>query len=374
MLNLAQTILHFALAISPLVFFHELGHYFAGRVFGVKAEAFSIGFGRPLLKWQDRRGTEWRVGWLPLGGYVRFAGEMNATSKPDEGWRDLPDLERAETLHARAVWQRAIIVAAGPFTNFLLAIVMLVGLFATVGEPRVAPVVGMVAAGTPAHIAGLRPGDRIVELDGHHIESFDDVATLVQVRTGQVTPFVIERSGRRLDVEMAPRQGTTRDLLGIESKVGQIGVRPAGIEYVRPSLAELPASAVRFTAHSLKLMARTMGQIVSGQRSVEELGGPVKVAAASDRIADFGLVAFLFFMVMLSINLGFINLLPIPMLDGGHLALFAVEAMKGRPVSVRAQDWAYRGGLAALLAFTVFVTVNDLSGLGLFQRLAGLIG
>jgi regulator of sigma E protease len=363
------SIFWFALAISPLVFFHELGHYAMGRVFGVKADAFSIGFGKSVLRWTDKRGTEWRVGWLPLGGYVKFAGDMNAASVPDRNV-----VQDSTMLHAKPVWQRALIVAAGPLTNFLLAMIMLAGLFSAFGEPRILANVGAFAPNSAAKAAGMKVGDRITAIDGSVVEDFEDLALIVQVKAGQSVPVTVERGGRSLVLMVTPVAETIKDLTGAEVRVGRIGVAPARVDYIRPTLTEIPAAAGRFTVNAVKSMAFTLWQIVSGQRSAEELGGPVKVAAASNAVAAFGWVSFLYFMVMLSINLGFINLLPIPMLDGGHLVLFAAEAVRGKPVTERVQEWAFRSGLALLLAFTVFVTVNDLAGLGLFRRLAGLIG
>jgi regulator of sigma E protease len=366
---LLTSIFWFALAISPLVFMHEMGHYAMGRVFGVKADAFSIGFGKPVVKWTDKRGTEWRIGWLPLGGYVKFAGDMNAASQPDFAAPHDPG-----HLHARPVWQRALIVLAGPLTNFLLAMVMLAGLFSAFGEPRVLAEVGGFAPKSAAQAAGMKVGDRITAVDGHAVDDFEDLALIVQVKTGQAIPITILRDGQSQVLMVTPATATIKDVTGAETRVGRIGVAPARVDYVRRTITELPAAAARFTVNAVKSMAMTLWQIVSGQRSADELGGPVKVAAASNAIAAYGWVSFLYFMVMLSINLGFINLLPIPMLDGGHLALFAAEAARGKPVSERTQELAFRSGLALLLAFTVFVTVNDLAGLGLFRRLAGLIG
>jgi regulator of sigma E protease len=366
---LLTAIFWFALAISPLVFFHELGHYAMGRVFGVKADAFSIGFGKAIAKWSDKRGTEWRIGWLPLGGYVKFAGDMNGASQPDP-----LHLHDPGTLHSKPVWQRALIVAAGPLTNFLLAMVMLAGLFSAFGEPRVLAEIGGFMPRSAAQAAGMQVGDRVTAIDGHAVTDFADLALIVQVKAGQAIPITVQRGGQSLVLTVTPVTETVKDITGAETRVGRIGVAPARVQYVRPTVAELPAAAARFTVNAVRTMAMTMWQIVSGQRSTDELGGPVKVAAASNAIAAFGWVSFLYFMVMLSINLGFINLLPIPMLDGGHLMLFAAEAARGRPVSERVQELAFRSGLALLLAFTVFVTVNDLAGLGLFRRLAGLIG
>lgn len=369
--GLLWTVLFFVLAISPLVVLHELGHYAMARVFGVKAEVFSVGFGRRIASFVDRRGTRWQLAWLPMGGYVKFAGDMGAASTADPAWLALPPAERNRTFQSKPVWQRFLIVLAGPLANFAFAIVMLAGLFAVVGEPRVAPVVGGSVPGSPAQVAGLQARDRIVSIDGQTIEDFDDIALFVQVRAGRPTPFVVERAGQRVALTVTPRLETTKDLSGASVAVGRIGMAPAGIEYVRRPVVELPGAAARFTKQSLVRMVRTIRQVVVGERPVAQLGGPVKIAATSGVIAQYGLIAFLFFMVAISINLGFINLLPIPTLDGGHLAFFAAEAVRRKPVGAVAQEWAYRTGLIALLAFMVFVTFNDVAGLPAIRALSG---
>lgn len=364
-------VVFFVLAIFPLVVLHELGHYGVGRLFGIKAEVFSIGFGKRLFGWRDRRGTAWQVAAIPLGGYVRFAGDMSAAGQTDPAWLALPPAERNQTFQSKPLWQRALVVAAGPAANFLFAILMLAALFAVYGEPRIAPQVGAFVPGSPAQVAGMRVGDRIVAIDGEAIERFEDIGLLVQVRPGQATSFVVERGGTRQVLNVTPRLEQVKDITGVSVPMGRIGIAPASIERVRLSTFELPAASVRFTVQSVRTMVRALGQIVTGTRSVKELGGPVKMAATSEKVAALGFVSFLFFMAMVSINLGFINLLPIPTLDGGHLAFYAVEAVQRKPVGPTAQEWAYRSGLFVLLAFMLFVTINDLAGLGLFGRLAG---
>ena len=368
------TILFFVLAISPLIFLHEMGHYLVGRWCGVHAEAFSIGFGKPVVKWRDLRGTNWQVGWMPLGGYVRFAGDMNAASQTDPEWLKLPAEERNRTFPSKPVWQRALIVLAGPLTNFLVAIVMLIGLFSIYGEIRIAPQIGAFAPQSVAQAAGLQKGDRILSVAGQNVESFEDIGLYVQPRAGQATDFAVDRKGQRLTFNVTPKLETIKDFSGAEVRTGRIGIAPLAYERVRLSAAELPGAAVRFTVNSVKTMAVVLKQTITGDRSVKELGGPVKLATTSNAIAQLGLVSFLFFMVMVSINLGFINLLPIPMLDGGHLVFYAAEAVRGKPVPEAAQEWAYRTGLVALLTFMFVVTVNDLAGLGLWRGIAGLIG
>lgn len=369
--SLFWMIVFFVLAVFPLVVLHELGHYWVGRVFGIKAEVFSIGFGRRIAGWTDKRGTLWQVSWIPLGGYVRFAGDMSPSGQSDPEWLKLPASERNKTFQSKTLWQRALVVAAGPAVNFLFAIVMLAGLFALYGEPRIAPQIGAFTPTSAAKAAGMQVGDRIVSIEGEAIQRFEDVGLIVQVRANRATVFVVERGGARREIIVTPRLESVEDMTGAKIMTGRIGISPARIERVRLSALELPAASVRFTVQSVQTMVRALGQIIVGDRSVRELGGPVKMAATSEKVAALGFVSFLFFMAMVSINLGFINLLPIPTLDGGHLAFYAVEAVQRRPVGPMAQEWAYRSGLFVLLAFMLFVTINDLVGLGLFGRLAG---
>lgn len=365
------SILFFALAIAPLIFIHEMGHYLVGRWCGVKAEVFSIGFGTPIARWTDKRGTRWQVGWMPLGGYVRFAGDMTAASEPSAEWLSLPPEERNKTFQAKPVWQRALIVAAGPAVNFLFAIIVFVGVFSFYGEPRVDPVIGSVMVGSAAEQAGLKSGDRIVMIDDNAIERYDQVAMLVQVRANQPTKFVVQRAGSALDINVTPRAEKVDNPGGAPVMLGRIGVASGPVRMVSLKPWELPGAAVRFTGQAVGGMVQGLKQIILGQRSVDELGGPVKMARISGEVATGPPIQFLIFMTMISINLGFINLLPIPTLDGGHLVFYAAEAIRRKPVGLRAQEWAFRSGLVVLLAFMLFVTVNDL---GLWNRLAGLIG
>ena len=368
------TVLAFVAVIGPLVFVHELGHYLVGRWFGVKAEAFSIGFGPELAAWVDRRGTRWRIGAFPLGGYVRFKGDMNAASQTDPAWLDLPASERAESFPAKPLWQKAAIVAAGPFINFLFAILILSTFAFVYGESRTPAVAGKVQTGSAAAAAGILPGDRIVSLNGREMTTFDDLRLYAQIRPGEPVTIVIERSGKT--IEKPGRVGAVQeqDGFGNKFKVGRLGIAPAQPIIEPVPFWRAPAVAFKQTGQIIRTMVETLGQILGGGRSVKELGGPLKIAEVSGQAATLGPESFVFFMALISINLGFINLLPIPMLDGGHLLFYGVEAIQRRPVSQRVQEWAYRSGLAVLLAMMMLVTFNDLSSFGLWERLSGLIG
>ena len=368
------TVLAFVAVIGPLVFVHELGHYLVGRWCGVKAEAFSIGFGPELFAWVDGRGTRWRVAALPLGGYVRFKGDMNAASMTDPAWLELPARERAESFPGKPLWQRAAIVAAGPAINFLFAILILAAFAFIHGESRTPAVAGQVQPGSAAAAAGIVPGDRIVSLGGRAMDTFDDIRLYAQIRPGEPVEMVIERGGQRIVRQGRIGSVTEDDGLGNKFAVGRLGLAP-GEPVIEPvPIWRAPIVAVQRTGEIVRTMVETLGQIVGGGRSVKELGGPLKIAQVSGQAATMGLESFIFFVALISINLGFINLLPVPMLDGGHLFFYAIEAVKRGPVSPQTMEWAFRGGLALLLALMIFVTVNDLGAFGVWRGLAGLIG
>ncbi len=372
--GLLLTVLAFFLVIGPLVFIHEMGHYLAGRWFGVKAEAFSIGFGRELAGWTDRRGTRWKLALLPLGGYVKFAGDMNPASQPTTEWLSLSAAERQATFQAKPVWQRAIIVAAGPFVNFVLAILILAGFALAYGDARTPSVVGQAIPGTAAAAAGLRVGDRVTALGGREVETFEDMVRFVKIRAGERVRVDYVRGDVPQSVEAVIGTQVQEDRFGNSYKVGLLGIAP-GAPVIEPvGVLEAPIVAVNRTGQIVGMMVETIGQIISGRRSVKELGGPLSIAKVSGEQISLGTDAFVFLIALVSINLGFINLLPVPMLDGGHLLFYAIEAVRRRPVAPEAVEWAYRGGLVAVLALMLLVTFNDLGNFGLWRHLAGLIG
>lgn len=368
------TVACFILVIGPLVFVHEMGHFLAARWCGVQVEAFSIGFGREIVGWTDRHGTRWKVAWMPLGGYVRFAGDMNGASVEDSRWRQLPPEERTRVFHAKPLWQRAFIVFAGPLANFLAAIAIL-GTFAFVyGEGKTPPVVEIVQQGSPADKAGLRIGDRIIQINSRSVDSFDEIYPIIQDRPGEKLDLTLERAGRTIEVAVTPSTVVERDRFGNVYRIGRIGIGSTSARVTVPvPFYKAPFVAVRQTADILERMVTGIWQLVTGRRSVEELGGPIKIAQISGQAATLGWQEFVYLVALISINLGFINLLPVPMLDGGHLSFYAVEAIQRRPVSPKTMELAFRSGMYVLLALMVFVTLNDLGSLGLW-RLAGLDG
>jgi regulator of sigma E protease len=368
------TVFSFLIVIGPLIFVHELGHYFVGRWFGVKAEAFSIGFGREILGWTDRRGTRWKVGWLPMGGYVRFAGDMNPASQPSAEWLNLPAEERNRTFQSKPVWQRFLIVAAGPVTNFIVAILIFTAFFASFGEPHTPPIVEAVQPNSAAAAAGLRPGDRITSVDGETVSRFEDIFELVVLRPGDTVPIGFVRQGREMQVDATLRPDTQKDKFGNSMKKGLLGISNRSIALEQVSVPEAFAASLRQSWSIVTMTVDGIGQMIVGKRSLDELGGPLKTAKFSGEQATLGPLALIWFMAAISINLGFINLLPIPMLDGGHLLFYAIEGARRRPLRPEAQDWAFRTGLAMLLVLMIFVTLNDLASFGLWSMLGGLMG
>jgi regulator of sigma E protease len=355
------------------VFIHELGHYLVGRWFGVGAETFSIGFGREVVGWTDKRGTRWKIGWLPLGGYVRFVGDMNPASAP-AAIEDLPVEQRHRSFHLKPVWQRFLVVLAGPMANFLLAIIIFAAFFAAFGMPRTPNVVQNVVPGGAAQQAGLAPGDRILSVAGRSTPTFEDLFQVVMLRPGERVDVAIERGGERRVVPVEIAVEEQKDRFGQRFRIGRIGVLGAGREYASLGPLELLPAATAYTVRITVATVDGLWQIITGRRSAKDLGGPLKIAQVAGQQASLGLFEFIQLLALFSINLGFINLLPVPMLDGGHLLFYAVEGVRRRPVSARAQEWAFRGGLALLLALMLFTTVNDLDSFGLWERLGRLIG
>ena len=365
--------LAFIAAIGPLVFFHELGHYLVARWCGVGAETFSIGFGREIAGWTDKRGTRWKVGWLPLGGYVKFVGDMGASSQPGEP-DDIAPADRSRAFQFKPVWQRFAIVAAGPLANFLLAITIIAGLFALDGVPRTSNIVAAVQPGSAAARAGIVAGDRILSLADRSTDSFEDLFAVVVLRPDEAVTADIERRGERLALPVRIAAEVQRDRFGQTFRIGRLGVLGGAPQMVRLPVTQLIPEATRYTIVSTGRMIDGLWQIISGRRTIKDLGGPLKMAQIAGQQASLGGRQFIELLALFSINLGFINLLPIPMLDGGHLLMYGAEAVRRRPVSARAQEWAFRGGLAFLLTFILMVTVNDLASFGLFDRLGRLIG
>ncbi len=389
----------FLFVLTLVVTIHEMGHFYAARAFGIAIDRFAIGFGRPLLKWRDRHGTDWQVGWIPLGGYVRFSGDENAASVPDKD--DLEALKKRiievngeeavnAYFHFKPLWQRAIVVAAGPIANFLLASALFTLLLSTVGETTRAPLVSAVQAGSAAERAGFKAGDMVVSADGRKINTFQDLERYVVVRGEVPIRFEVDRGGVVLTLQATPTTVNDIDEVAGSQKVGRLGLANQAtadqIRHKRYNLVEaIPLGAAR-TWEVLDTTVYYLGRLVRGQVSAEQLGGPIRIAQASGAVAQAGadgapdlgyqllgsFVALLGLAAVLSVSIGFMNLLPIPVLDGGHLLFYAYEAIARRPLDARVQAAGYRVGLALLMAFMLFATWNDLQRLRAFKFIGGL--
>jgi len=369
-------VLGFPLLLGPLVTIHELGHYLVGRWFGVHAEAFSVGFGREIWGFTDKRGTRWKLSALPLGGYVQFKGDMNPASIPD------PDAaarasaeERAGSFHHAALWKRALIVFAGPATNILLTLAIFAGFFMLYGKPVPGDAaeqltVAEFAEISPARSAGIEVGDRIVAIEGERMEDFRDVQDSIMLYPGRTLDVTVERDGAERIFEVPVRSVEMEDRFGNVSKAGLIGIASGAASFDFEPQGPIAALglAVDHSLGIVDMMVTGIGQIFTGERSVQELGGPVKIAKFSGEQLSLGAMAFINFAALISLNLAFINLLPIPALDGGHLAFYAAEAVRRKPVGPRGTEVAYRAGVALVLMLMVFVTINDLVSLPIFGR------
>ena len=338
------------------------------------AEIFSIGFGREIAGWTDKRGTRWKVGWLPLGGYVKFVGDLNPVSMPGEVEDDMSAEERRQSFHHRPVWQRFLIVLAGPAANFLLAIMIFAAFYMAYGKPETPAVVGSVLAGSAADRAGLRPGDRIISINGAGTRYFQDIQSVTALRPNFTVEVSYQHQGQVRHVPVRLGAEERKDEFGQKYVVGLLGVSPPSLAFRRLSPIEAIPAAGESTFGITRMIVEITGQIITGQRSAKELGGPLRMAQVAGQRASLGWADFVYMVALFSINLGFINLLPVPMLDGGHLALYTVEAVQRRPVSLQAQEWAFRGGLAFLLVLVLFTTFNDLGSFGLWERVGRLIG
>jgi regulator of sigma E protease len=361
----------FVCALGPLVFFHELGHYLVGRMFRVPAETFSIGFGRELFGWTDKQGTRWKVAWLPLGGYVKFVGDMYAASVPSDA-EDIPPELRDRAFQFRPVWQRFLIVLAGPVANFILAILFFTACFTFVGVPQ-SNIVSAVQPGSAAASAGIQPGDRIVSIAGRSTPTFDDVRNVVALRANETVAISIDRGGRSQTIPVTLKSDSTPDEFGQRIPRGLLGVfqTPQALQPV--SVVRAVPMAVDYTGRLVRTIVDGVAQIFRGRVSATELKGPVGIAQIAGQAATLGALPFVDLLALLSINLGFINLLPVPLLDGGHLFFYILEAIRRRPVSERVQEWAFRGGLGLILALLAFTTMNNLTSVGLWDRLERLI-
>ncbi len=350
--------------LSVVVFVHEMGHYLVARWNGVAIQAFSIGFGRELIGWNDRHGTRWKISLIPLGGYVRFVGDMNAASVPDPEAAAAADPALAPHLFAnKNVWQRIAIVAAGPIANILLTFLILYALLLGYGRYTIPPVIGEVLPGSVAESAGFLPGDRIVSVDGYAVQGFEDFQRYVATSPAREVLVEIERNGAPESKSLTPEAVVVEDRFGNNQRIGRIGVSREvsdnDVTLYRPGPVEAIGMTVEEIRFIIQRTAAFLGDFFVGRGDFQQLGGPVKVAKVSGEVATLGIVALINLMALLSLNIGIFNLLPIPMLDGGHLMYYGVEAARGRPLSMRTQEIGFRFGFALVVALMVFTLFND---------------
>lgn len=359
------SVVPFLIVLTIIVFVHEMGHYLVARWNGVAVQAFSVGFGPELFGFNDKNGTRWKLCAIPLGGYVKFLGDMNAASVPDFEANDgLDEKTRSVMFQHKNVWQRIAVVVAGPIANILFTFIILYGLLLGLGRYTLEARIDEVQPDGPAAIAGLMPDDRVLEVDGYKVRSFSDFQRLVATSPNKEIIVKIERFGAERDIAVQTGVVERTDRFGNTSEIGYLGVvRDATQEdviFVRPS----PIEAVFITIEDMVLIVHRsfefIGRLIIGQGDVDQLGGPVKIAKISGEAASIGIFTLVNLMALLSLNIGIFNLFPIPMLDGGHLMFYIYEVLRGKPLSPKAQEYGFRFGLLLVLGLTVFVTTNDI--------------
>ena len=359
-------IIPFLIVLTLVVFVHEMGHYLVGRWCGIRVLTFSVGFGPELAGFTDRHGTRWKLSAIPLGGYVKFFGDENVASAPDNaGYAAMSETERRRSFQGASLWRRAATVAAGPLANFILAIVIFTAVFTIYGRPVADPIVAEVQPGSAAEAAGIQPGDLFVSIDGNPIETFDDVRRYVSSRPEVEITVTMLRGGAEETFTLVPAREEIEDNFGNRIEVGLIGVvtdQDAGnFRTVDMGVVEAAGEAVGETTY---IVTRTFGyirNIIVGQESADQLGGPIRVAQVSGQMATLGALALIQLAAVLSVSIGLLNLMPVPMLDGGHLVFYAIEAVRGRPLGENAQEIAFRIGLGMVLMLMIFATWNDVN-------------
>lgn len=358
-------IIPFLFVLTIVVFFHELGHFLVARWAGVKVLTFSVGFGPELFGFNDRHGTRWRVSAIPLGGYVKFFGDDSEASAPDQAALSAMNAaDREQSFHHKRVGPRAAIVVAGPVANFLLAIVIFAGLFMFLGKATTEARVDKVMESSPAAVAGFQAGDVVTAIDGSAIESFSDMQRIVSTRAGDTLVFTVKRGEQEIELKGTPELREIKDAFGNTLRMGVLGIsRTTEAGEVRVEHFSPPVAVWMGVKETWFVVERTMsylGGIIVGREAADQLGGPIRIAQVSGQVASVGVGALIHLAAVLSVSIGLLNLFPVPLLDGGHLMFYAIEAVRGRPLSERAQEYGFRIGLALVLMLMIFATYNDI--------------
>ncbi|HEY7296700.1 MAG TPA: RIP metalloprotease RseP [Xanthobacteraceae bacterium] len=358
-------IIPFLFVLTMVVFFHELGHFLIARLCGVKVLTFSLGFGPELFGFHDRHGTRWKVSAVPLGGYVKFFGDESSASVPDRAAvASMTGAERAQSFVYQKVAPRAAIVVAGPLANFVLAIAIFAGLAMIYGKQTVIPRVDSVQPGSAAEAAGFQPGDLVLSINGKPIESFAEMQRIVSGSTGEKLTIVVDRSGRDVTLEAVPTLREVKDNFGNVQRIGVLGIsRTQTPEEVRKEPVP-PLKAIAYGAQETWFVIdRTLsyiGGVFAGREAADQFGGPIRIAEVSGEVASLGFSALMHLGAVLSVSIGLLNLFPVPLLDGGHLMFYAIEAVRGKPLSERAQEFGFRIGFAIVVMLMIFATYNDI--------------
>jgi len=351
---------------SIVVFFHELGHFLVARWCGVRVLVFSIGFGPELFGFNDRHGTRWKVAAVPLGGYVKFLGDENAASVPDQNaLAEMSEADRRDSFPHKSVEKRAAVVAAGPIANFLIAIAIFAGLAMLYGKPSTAARVDVVAAGSAAEEAGFQPGDVVLSINGQRIDNFTDMQRVVSLSAGDKLTIVVRRADQEITLTAVPRLQDPKDPMSDGTRRWILGITRSLDPNERMFEPVSPIGAVKVgvteTWFWIDTTLTSIGRMFVGRESADQVGGPIRIAEESCKVATLGLAALLRLTAVLSISIGLLNLFPIPLLDGGHLLFYAIEKLRGRPLPDRAQEFGFRIGLALVLMLMIFATYNDIS-------------
>lgn len=355
----------FLFVLTVVVFFHELGHFLVARWCGIKVLVFSIGFGPEIVGFYDRYGTRWKISAVPLGGYVKFFGDDNAASVPDhEAAAGMTEAEKQDSFIHKPVGKRAAVVAAGPIANFILAIAIFAGVFMTVGKQTSSARVDAVQPESAASRAGFMPGDLVVAINGDKIDSFSDMQRVVSVSAGRPIDVEVERGGVRVVLKATPEQKELKDNFGNVHRLGVLGISrsmaPGDIKTEKAGPVTAIVMGAQETWFVVERTLSYLGGVFSGRESADQLGGPIRIAQVSGQVATAGFGALIHLTAVLSVSIGLLNLFPIPLLDGGHLLFYGIEAARGRPLSERAQEVGFRIGLAIVVMLMIFATFNDI--------------